>query len=267
MNDIDFLPVAYRQMDAKRQVNPWRTVVVGAVVAMLAIGAMSQYCQRRRTEDELAAVGSFHSKAVADRERLADFQARLQSAQGEADLLTYLRHPWPRSQLLSAVAAPVPKEVTLYQIQIATESQTDAPLIDQRPRGDRKAEEEKLRKLSPAQRDAKRLREECDKAQTLVRLGGATTDTAALYRYLGVLGKSSLLAKVQLRSIESIEGPQGTQLRFQASALVQPGYDQPGGPYMKKQRAESKERRAESKSEPGRVGPVVQSEEARHERT
>jgi hypothetical protein len=62
-----------------------------------------------------------------------------------------------------------------------------------------------------------------------VRVTGTTTNTAALYRYLNVLGTRELFAKAEIRSIESLDVPGAATLRFQLVLAARPGYGQPGG--------------------------------------
>jgi Tfp pilus assembly protein PilN len=240
MQDIDFLPLEYRQQHQRRQVQPWRVVVVAAFVALLAGAALAQHTRRQYVAGQLAAVRPQYEEALRQEGSRAELQAELQSAQCGAELLTYLRHPWPRTQLLAAALAPLPPEITLQQLHIARETPGHQPATEQRSRADKKAEEEKIAKLPPAARDLKRLREEFDRTQVTVRLTGTTTDSAALHRYLGVLGKQELFAKAELRSIERVEGNQAGSLRFHATLTARPGYGQPGGPAKAEKRGGSK---------------------------
>jgi hypothetical protein len=230
MHDLDFLPLEYRQKHARRRVQPWRVVVVAAFLALLAVAVFSQHQQRRQVEGDLAAILPLYDEAVREKTCLAEIHSRMQTANSEAELFTYLRHPWPRTQLLTAVLAPLPDAIKLQQFHVAREAPQGQASAGQRPGTDKKAEEEKAAKLPPAQRDLNLLREELDKTQTFVRIAGTAKESAALHRYLGDLAKSDLFSKAELRSIERIEGSTATALRFQATLVVRPGYGQPGGP-------------------------------------
>jgi hypothetical protein len=230
MSDIDFLPLEYRQQHARQQVQPWRVFVVAAFLALLAAGVFAQQQRRRTAQSALAAILPSHEEASREKSRLAEIRLTLLAVEAEAELRTYLRHPWPRTRILAAVLTPLPKAITLQQVQMARETPQGVALVDARPHGDKKAEEEKLAKLPPAHRDLKRLRDEYDRQQTLVRLVGTTEDNVALYRYLRELGECNLFAKVELQNIGRLEGAQGATLRFGATLIVRPGYGQPGGP-------------------------------------
>jgi hypothetical protein len=230
MQDVDFLPIEYRQQHAQRQVQPWRIIVVAAFLALSAAATIAHYHQRWRTEKQLAAIVPCYDAAVRQNELLKEAETQLQTVQSAAELFTYLRHPWPKTQVLAALVAPLPREVTLSQLQIVRETPADQLLMEQRPQIDKKAEDEKLAKMPPAQRDLRRLHDEFDKTRTLVRITGTSSETGALHRYLGALGKSNMFAKAELRSLESVEGKQGHACRFQATLVVRPGYGQPEGP-------------------------------------
>jgi hypothetical protein len=230
MRDLDFLPIEYHQRHARQQVQPWRIAVVVAFVALLAGGIYLQHRQKQRVRQELAMLMPCYEDAVRRANRLTELQAKLRDAQSEAELLTYLRHPWPRTQLLAAVLLPLSKEITISGLQISREAIPETTVVEQRSPADRKSQEASTAKMSSAQRDLGRLREEFDKARTILRVAGVTIEPVPLHRYLSALAKCNLFAKAQLTSIEGHEGPNGNALQFHATIVVKPGYGQPDGP-------------------------------------
>lgn len=234
MNEIDFLPLAYHQQSAEERQRPWRVIVVLAFAALLGAAALLDYQRRQRLRAELEAIRPQYEKAVAQMAKLADGQSKARSARAESDLYTYLRHRWMRTQILSALLAPLPEEVVIEQVKLLQEVPRDhaapgaVPKADAKP--DPKAQEAELAKLPAASRDLKRLRSEHDAAHTVAVLTGHSPEGAALHRYLGELAKADLFRKVQLRSLETAKSENGTTLRFVAMVIVRPGYGQPGGP-------------------------------------
>ena len=96
---------------------------------------------------------------------------------------------------------------------------------------DKKAEEERLKSLAPAQRDLTKLAARLDLLQTVVVLTGTATEIAALHRYIGDLDATGIFKKAELDCFNSIDnGKSGAVLQFRAVLAVQPGYGQPGGP-------------------------------------
>ncbi len=181
-------PSSIARNTQQRQSQPWQIVAAVAIVGLVAAAALTQNHRRRSVQDELAIITPAYEAAVNQQNRLADVQARLKAAKAGAELYTYLRHPWPRTQLLTALVAPLPKEITLQQVQILREAPTAAPPAEVRPPVDKKTEEEKLKSLPPAERDLAKLRARLDPLQTVVILAGTATESrraAPLHRRLG----------------------------------------------------------------------------------
>jgi hypothetical protein len=230
MHEIDFLPAEYRQKHARQQARPWQVVVIAAVAALMIVGTVAQRWRQHRLRRELAEITVVYDDALRLQTQLANLEKRLATARGNASLYTYLRHPWPRSQLLAALARPLPEPITLQQVQISREPPTGGPPAVAPP-VDRKAEEERLKRLSPAERDLAALSERLDAMQTVVVLSGAATESAALHKYIGALDATDIFNEADLDSFNSIDGKQEDgAFQFRAVLAVQPGYGQIGGP-------------------------------------
>ena len=234
MQDIDFLPIEYRRQHVQRRAQPWRLIVAVAFGVLLTTAVCAQYDREQRTAAQLAAVIPQHELVLAERGQLDQIQSQLLAARKRAELVTYLRHPWPRTQLLSALLLPLPDEVTFQQLQIVSRRPPGQGSPDRRERSEGRFRVEQLAEqednLPPAQRDLEQLRGECDRTETVVLLSGITTDSAALHTYLGRLGDSELFAKAELDSIETAQHGQTVEQQFNATLIVCPGYGQPDGP-------------------------------------
>lgn len=238
MHNVDFLPAEYRQKHAQRQSQPSQAVVAFAIVALVAGAALAQQYRKHRLQSDLAAIGPVYEEAMNQQSRLAEGQERLKVARAGAELYTYLRHPWPRTQLLAALLSPLPSAITLQQIQILREAPANPTETEIRPNVDKKAEEEKLKSLSPAERDLARLRGQLDGLQTVVVLTGTATEIDALHRYIGALDATDIFDKAELDCFNSIDkSKSGDMLQFRAVLSVEPGYGQPGGPTGPKQKS------------------------------
>jgi hypothetical protein len=231
MHTIDFLPDEYRQKHVRRQSQPWQVMVAAAIVGLVALAALAQQYNRRRVQNDLAAILPVYDTAMTQQHRLAEAQKQWESAKSRAELYTYLRHPWPRTQLLSALIAPLPETITLQQIQILREIPANGPAVEVRTPVDKKTEEERQKTLNPAQRDLCKLTEKLDPLQTVVILTGTATEVAALHRYIGELDATDIFDKAELDCFNSIDNSKsGAVLQFRAVLAVQPGYGQAGGP-------------------------------------
>ena len=231
MNELDFLPIEYRRKYAERQSQPWQVVATVAIIALVAVAALVQNYRRRAAQNELAIITPAYDAATNQQIRLAEIQSRLKVAKAGAELYTYLHHPWPRSQLLAALVAPLPQEITLQQVQIVRQvSATPTPTAIQPP-VDKKTEEDARKALPPAERDLMRLRDQFDPMQTVVILTGTATESALLHRYIGELDATDIFDKAELDCFNSLDSTKGgAAVQFRAVLLVQPGYGQPGGP-------------------------------------
>ncbi len=238
MHNVDFLPAEYRQKHAQRQSQPWQAFVAFAIVALVAGAMLAQHYRMHRLQNELAAIDPVYETAMKQKTRLAEAQVQLAAARAGAELYTYLRHPWPRTQLLAALVRPLPSAITLQQIQILREAPTTSTATDIRPNVDKNAEEEKLKSLTPAERDLARLRGQLDCLRTVVVLTGTTTEIDALHRYIGELDATDIFNKADLDCFNTIDNSKSDgMLQFRAVLAVEPGYGQPNGPRGSKTRS------------------------------
>ncbi|HBO43700.1 MAG TPA: hypothetical protein DD670_07165 [Planctomycetaceae bacterium] len=233
MKNIDFLPASYRQQHAKRHVHFWRIVVVAAFVFLVFGASLVQYfrlCHARGYEKDLAAQ---YATAEAQNRQWSRIQAQREAAVGDAELFTYLRHPWPRTRILAAMLAPLPDSITLSQLEIKAGVSAGVVRGQRRLPGRPTPTEEVESPKLPSQRDLAMLREQFDSKAVTAVLSGRTTDPAALHRYLGELHRCSLFPKVELDKLESVAPgeniPEGT-MAFTTIVEVRAGYGQAGGP-------------------------------------
>lgn len=228
-HEVDFLPVQFRQHHARRRDLSQCVLLSAAVLGLLCAVAAWQAYSGRRARRELAEITPQYELAVRQGAELSKLQAELQVAQAEADLITYLDHPWPRSRLLTEVVDALPEAITLKDISIVREngrSEVGAFM----PQLDRRTQEQEMAKLPPAARDLKALRELYDRSRMVIRLTGTTSDDAAPHRFVAALGKGPLFAEADLVSLENGGSPRDGKLEFAATVAVRPGYGLPGGP-------------------------------------
>jgi hypothetical protein len=233
--EIDFLPARYREECAQRKTHFWRVVSV----VLFSIGLLScaafQWNNGRKLTLELEAIAPIHDQAHERTVQLTTLKKELASASDRAELLTYLRHPWPRTQLLAAVFEPMPESIKLSELTIGrpVDESTEVVLPSQAARTSggviTEPGAEATATLSPATTDLKTLRSEFDPRQTVIQMAGETTDVSALHEYLGKIALHPLIAKAELRSIES-GGRDSLATLFRARIEVRPGYGQPNGP-------------------------------------
>jgi len=229
LQDVDFLPARFREEYAQRRMRAWRIFVVAVFASALPVASLYQYRIRLALKQELAAVAQQQQQSLADQQRLATLQSTLAELNSTAELFSWTNHPWPRTQLLAAVAAPMPESITLDQLKIFVE-----PFETER-RPTKRTEQSSGSKQGepkfPSARDQRTLSGQLDGA-TLVRIHGRTTNSSELHGYLADLADSEFFMQADLDAI----GNQATDAMgrpaadFEALLVVRPSYFQPNGP-------------------------------------
>ncbi|HEX3870892.1 MAG TPA: hypothetical protein VHV77_10675 [Pirellulales bacterium] len=232
MKHIDFLPPKYHEAAALRKTKAWRFLVLMTFGGLVCAAHIGQRAIRRNVQTQFHAVDEQYQTTQALSQRLAALQNTLAVESAKADLVTWLRNPWPRTQILARVFESLPDTIVLRRVRVqceavrptlasATTVGSPVPAVDPAAEA----------RLTPVQRDLKRLREEGDASQTVVLLEGTSDDDTALHVYLGTVAACGLFTKAELTSLESSDHGSGQQrAQFTARVLVIPGYGQHGGP-------------------------------------
>lgn len=231
VTQLDFLPAAYRQQSLRRRDRRWRAVLFIGGMTVLATAWIYRVVDHRAAQHSFDSLTAAHEAAVNTQRKWEAAQQRLLRLNQEADLITYLKHPWATSQTLAAIISPMPESVRLTELKISRESiggraaQTPAkPNPNEKPNA-------AASQIPPAVQDLTRLREEYDQQQVVVLLSGETLDGDALHRYIRRLASSELFAAAELSSLQRETSANNKQLprsQFQARAVVRPSIGQAG---------------------------------------
>jgi hypothetical protein len=223
MRDIDFLPIEHQR---ERRQHRSQTVQIATVVIICALAAVTAFMQehrRRQIRDELAVIAPVYNAAVSRKTQMNDLEQQWCGAKADAELYTYLRHPWPRTQLLAALISPLPNGITLQEVQIEQEPADS-------PQG-KDAENAKMHLPIAAQRDLARFRSRLDVLPTKIILTGTAAENVILSRYLNDLENVGFFEKADLDCIRHVEnGHNGGVVQFRATVSVLPPYGNPRGP-------------------------------------
>lgn len=230
MTHIDFLPQDYRREHTRRRQQVWQIAAVALVTGIIAVGSVFQFQTIANLRSRMDNLMPQYRESETRNKRLAELKSKLEDARDQAELFTYLRHPWPKTQIVAALLRPLPENVALDKIRISRKLPAGMRRQNLRSQADREAEEKRLASLSPAARDLEQISCDVDQMQTEVAVSGTTTEPAALHEYVGKLGSESLFSEAELESIELDKRNKEGQMKFELHVLVQPGYGQPGGP-------------------------------------
>lgn len=229
MQDIDFLPQRFRDANAQRKRKLWSAVVVVVYAGLLCTSGFLQTKRQGALRRELAGAQQQQTLVMGQQTRLATIQAELKQSEARANLIAYLRHPWPRTQILAAVVTPIGTGISLEELRIERQEGIQAA----RPRvALANSSEAKPDDRAAAQRDLENLRGTCDASPVVVTIKGSAEDVALVHMYLGRLGTDAIFSRVDLMNIDGQDPQQqrGTACRFTARVVVRPGYGQPNGP-------------------------------------
>jgi len=231
MTSIYFLPARYHERTAQRKTNVWRLAVLAIFTSLVGFAAVGQIAVRRQAEAQLVAVGKQYDEVAAANACLADLQSRLRAARANAEMVTYLRHPWPRTQILALVAGALPEGVTLTKSTVHQSETTALKLPTAIPQGPEQAASAAADAAKPAaERDLCRLREAFDAEPVIVTLEGTSRDEPSLHAYVCTLAQAELFSNVDLRSVERLRDESATGFGFNVRLALRPGYGQPEGP-------------------------------------
>jgi len=232
MNSVDFLPNDYRRRAADRRLHALLLAVLAVYAALVIAITAYQLLTQRSVKQKFEQLGLPTVQAELANKRVAELEVQLAEINVHADLHTYLRHPWPRTQILAALVDHLPSEVSLTEVTMRRErrERQEERAILRRPKPSRK-EDKKDPKKPDAQESLKRLRKETDATRTLIWIRGMTTDNSALHKCIRDLGDSWLFTRADLESLDSTENENTPgAASFEICLELLPGYGQPDGP-------------------------------------
>jgi Tfp pilus assembly protein PilN len=235
MTTIDFLPARYQERSVQRKTNVWRLAVLAIFTALVGFAAVGQVAVRRQAEAQLEAVGKQYDEVTAANGRLGELQMELRAARADAAMVTYLRHPWPRTQILALIAGALPEGVTLTKSIVHQPEATVLRLPTANAQGPEQAANAAAEAAKPAaDRDLSRLREAFDSEPVIVTLEGTSRDEPSVHAYVCTLAQADLFSNVDLRSVERSRDEKMTGFGFNIRLVLRSGYGQPEGPEVSK---------------------------------
>lgn len=230
VKQIDFLPDKFRHAVRRRRASYWRVLVVVLFVAVFIAAVGGLQAVRRIVRHQFDQTNSRYTVAQAQEKLLKDREAKLAELRAHADLITFLRHPWPRSNLIEQLFAPLPNTVVIEKLHLGNEL---------RPVPAAAASSEAATETNPA-RDAStdlvEIRKAVETNDVVIRLEGTTIDQPQLHLYLHQLAGGKMFRRADVESIEvaKTEAVAGGIVceasRFTARIVVRAGWGLADGP-------------------------------------
>ncbi len=224
-DELDFLPARYRQQHTGRRTTARCMIAAGGCALVLIVSYSVQRHQRSRLQDEQDLVATHHQIAVTQTKQLAQLQARTADLTDQAQMYTYLRHPWPRTAMLDAIARSAPDSVVLTEIKVSRTPQKVGRTTAQRSPA---APSDPLEGIAA---DLQQLRKEFDNTRVLVTVEGITYDATEFHSlFMGRLRQARLFPASKLLSIREDKSLPSGASRFRVELTTKPGYGQTHGP-------------------------------------
>lgn len=237
MQNIDFLPADYRNVRSQRTNRYWCVVVAGVLGLSLSGATGYQYRVRFQIQAELARIEPQHVAAIEAMNHLRELRQQATETNANAELVAYLGHRWPASRILATVFEPLPDSVTLDELIVRLEeiSKAQPKAAPSRRHAKLRRETDEEKPLGPlAAIDLEELRGKNDAMRLVVILSGKTRRSGVLHRYVSELGRSDLIAKAEVSSIETVVEKSGLTSawrlsKFTARIVLRAGHGQRGG--------------------------------------
>jgi len=237
MKTVDFLPARYHENDLRRKATAWRYVLVLMFGGAIGAATFGQFAIKRTVRLQLAELRAQHQAASGVKETAAMLEKELRWTEEISALYTYLRHPWPRTQLLACVARSLPESVAINELRIHQDDSRSGARSAVRTLPIVEGES----KISPASRDLQELRGANDSTPTVIHIRGTARDAVELNEYVAALGFYPIFKSAKLTSLEAVNDdvehmPDGKHelpaklFQFDILITVLPGHGIPGGP-------------------------------------
>jgi Tfp pilus assembly protein PilN len=230
MKNIDFLPSRYREGYAARAAIIKRWTIVLGLATIITPLAIYQYLIHASVVQSFVHVEPEYLQAKSKAERIGELQQELQVESGKAALLSWLNHPWPRSQILAQITAPLPESVRLTSIKMASEPKPVVATGDdgrgRAPRPSADPRETAVVDARPeAERDLLKLYEQSSQNDVVVTINGVTVSTTELHTYVAKMRVTGMFVKSELRSLESMPGQENSKAQsFEIRLVLAPGH-------------------------------------------
>jgi hypothetical protein len=226
MQTIDFLPEHYRERRKQRRVRWWWALIVCMFGGIVAVTASLQWLNVQRIKRELQLLETQCAAFRQLDQQLLEIETKVSALSHSANLYTFLKHPWPKTQVLAAIAKPLPQELQLSSVRI-TESLVAKPI---KPASPESQVAEPPPAPHPAVADLRQLHDAHESQRLVVVVEGSAKEVEALHSYLESLARHPLIAEARLNSMETRKFETHSLVVFQLQLTITAGHGLSDGP-------------------------------------
>ncbi|MHC2066832.1 hypothetical protein ACYFX5_05135 [Bremerella sp. T1] len=195
-HEIEFLPKKYREKRKRDTSHISRLLLLVVVAAGMSVMLLYQLASLHSVNHQLAEVEEHHERVSKLMQEVELKRIEVAQKRHHANLLTFLDHPFPKSQVIATIANPLPVEITITRIQLATpisQVKNSRPATEKgkaAPQG------------HPMELDLKQLLGETSQRRCVIELEGTTDDTSCLYTFLAELHQADIVESAKIESID-----------------------------------------------------------------
>lgn len=220
MNEIEFLPKRFREKRRRSNFQVPRLLVFSLLLGLLAVVSLFQLAELYSVRSQLAALKAQHERIAQLLQEVERTKAEVAQKRHHARLLTFLAHPYPKSQILAQITNPLPSEIIITRIEL---THTQAAVNNTRQKSEKSSDQPPSG--SPMEIDLQQLMDETKNRQCTVELEGTTDETSQLYTFLAALHESGLVESAKIESIDPQMDPDGHEFsNFTAHVNIRRGH-------------------------------------------
>lgn len=218
-DEIEFLPKKYREKRKSHNFQISRLFLIVAIVASMSVVLLYQLASLHAVNRQVATLDEQHNKVMQLMQEVERRRVEVVEKRHHAKLLTFLDHSYPKSQVIAAIANPLPTEITITRLQVSVEQVANVGTKPPSEKGKTAA------KGHPMELDLKQLIDEAKSHRCTVEVEGTTDDTSCLYTFLASLHQAEIIESAKIESIDPHQKTDGSEFsNFTAHVKVKRGY-------------------------------------------
>ncbi|QDU75068.1 hypothetical protein Pan97_20890 [Bremerella volcania] len=218
-DEIEFLPKKYREKRKSHNFQISRLLLIVGIVAGMSAVLLYQLASLHSVNLQVAALDQQHEKVMQLMQEVDRRRNEVAVKRHHAKLLTFLDHPYPKSQVIAAIANPLPTEITITRLQVTVEQIAAANAKPASEKG------KAVPKGHPMELDLKVLIDEAKSRRCTVEVEGTTDDTSCLYTFLASLHQAEIIESAKIESIDPQQKTDGSEFsHFTAHVKIKRAY-------------------------------------------
>ncbi|PQO25988.1 hypothetical protein C5Y96_21290 [Blastopirellula marina] len=218
-DEIEFLPKKYREKRKSHNFQVSRLLLIVVIVAGMSAVLLYQLASLHAVNLQVSALDSQHEKIMQLMQEVERSRAEVAVKRHHAKLQTFLDHPYPKSQIIAAIANPLPTEITITRLQVTVEQLAATSAKPPSEKG------KSVPQGHPMVLDLKQLIGEAKAHRCTVEVEGTTDDTSCLYTFLASLHQAEIIESAKIESIDPHQKSDGSEFsNFTAHVKVKRGY-------------------------------------------